>query len=801
MKKLLVCLLFLTGCVSNQIDVVIPSVAKDKQTLNQCIRSIKRYGQNVRRVIVVSPERLTEEAEWFDEKDFPFSYADCKGKKNPPGWIFQQLLKLYAPITIPGLKKNVLILDSDVIFYKSTKFVTSDGAPIFTKATEHTKEYFRYIDQLIPGLKRQIPEVSGVAHHMLFQKDTIEALFAEVKQNHGKEPWKAMIDLFDDKSSLSEYELYFNYTIARGLKHKIRDLAWENSQHPIRSNRYKKKKVNYVAYHSWMRQPYTIAFVHIGEKLPPYIEQSVGQARLFNPNANIVLIGNRKAIRKFNHHDVTRIYVEDLEESPEHKQFLQNCPKGAYWRYGTERFFYLYEFMKTYDIPDLIHMETDVLLYRNLTEIFPLLKKRYKGMALLFDAPERGLGTFVYIQDPNTLKSYFDLVVKYPKLNDMYVFAKMRNLYPKEIIDTLPTLPEDHEMDSVFDAAAIGQYFGGVDQIHRNTHTAFKFVNETSVMKPDHYSYIWEKDRSGRNVPYLIDQKGKKWRINNLHIHSKDLRQFMSYNKEAKWSSEPFISGDTFRNHCDLVFDEAELPFLPSSVLEGEKVFVKVDYLPEFIDKIHPKIQNPYVLVTHNGDRSVPGKFAHLLNDPKIMAWFGQNADDPRIRKIPIGIANRVWEHGNIERLKTIRNLEVNKEHLFYMNFRVETCPEYRKPALEAFIDKPYCTFDPPGDSTTYLINLKKSKFVVSPRGNGYDCHRTWEALLLGCYPVCITSPLDSLYDDLPVVIVNDWSEVTEEFLNQKYEEFQTTTFNWAKIEMPYWLDQLEKITTNKGNL
>lgn len=794
MKKLLVCLLFLTGCVSNQIDVVIPSVAKDKQTLNQCIRSIKRYGHNVRRVIVVSPERLTEEAEWFDEKNFPFTYNDCKGKTNPPGWIFQQLIKLYAPISIPGLKKNVLILDSDVIFYKPIKFVTRDGAPIFTRATENTKEYFNYLDHLIPGLKRQIPNVSGVAHHMLFQKNTIESLFAEIRQIHGKEPWKAMIDLFDDNAFLSEYELYFNYTLARALKYRLRDLNWLNSEHPIRSNRYKNKKVDYVAYHSWMRQPYTIAFVHLGEKLPPFMEQAIGQARLFNPKANIVLIGTRKATRTFNHHNVTRIYIEDLALSPELRAFKKVCKTQGFWRYSKERFFYLYAFMKDFEVANVIHLESDVLLYRDIREIFPLLQKRYPGMAVPFDAPNRGIGSFVYIQDIKALKAYLDEAIKNPGANDMQLFAKLRETKPQEVIASLPIFPDDPEMDSLFDAAAIGQYFGGVDQRNHANHTPFTFVNETSEMKPDQYTYLWTKDRSGRSIPHLIDQTGKKWQINNLHIHSKDLRQFISYNERPKWSSEPFISGDTFRNHSDVIFDETNLPVNPEAILEGEKVFVKVDYLKDFIEKIHPNIQSPYVLVTHNGDTAVPGEFAHLLDDPKVLAWFGQNADDPRIRQIPIGIANRVFDHGNIERLTAIRELKLPKEHLLYMNFRVETCPQHRKKALDAFIDKPFCVFEPPGDTTTYLINLKKSKFVISPRGNGYDCHRTWEALALGCYPICITSPLDPLFEDLPVVIVNDWSEVTEAFLNQKYEEFQSKSFNWAKVEMPYWLDQLSDV-------
>jgi hypothetical protein len=53
-------------------------------------------------------------------------------------------------------------------------------------------------------------------------------------------------------------------------------------------------------------------------------------------------------------------------------------------------------------------------------------------------------------------------------------------------------------------------------------------------------------------------------------------------------------------------------------------------------------------------------------------------------------------------------------------------------------------------------------QFVLSPRGNGLDCHRTWEALLAGCIVITRTSPLDGMYAEhsLPVVVVGDWDEL-----------------------------------------
>lgn len=42
--------------------------------------------------------------------------------------------------------------------------------------------------------------------------------------------------------------------------------------------------------------------------------------------------------------------------------------------------------------------------------------------------------------------------------------------------------------------------------------------------------------------------------------------------------------------------------------------------------------------------------------------------------------------------------------------------------------------------------HMTQMQFCASPHGNGLDCHRTWEALCLGCVPIVKSSPLDDLY-------------------------------------------------------
>jgi hypothetical protein len=81
--------------------------------------------------------------------------------------------------------------------------------------------------------------------------------------------------------------------------------------------------------------------------------------------------------------------------------------------------------------------------------------------------------------------------------------------------------------------------------------------------------------------------------------------------------------------------------------------------------------------------------------------------------------------------------------------------------------------------------------FVVSPPGEGLDCHRTWEALCLGCIPIMISTPLDDMFEGLPVLIVKSWKDVSKDLLCKTVEEYRTREFNLEKLTLNYWARQI----------
>jgi hypothetical protein len=87
--------------------------------------------------------------------------------------------------------------------------------------------------------------------------------------------------------------------------------------------------------------------------------------------------------------------------------------------------------------------------------------------------------------------------------------------------------------------------------------------------------------------------------------------------------------------------------------------------------------------------------------------------------------------------------------------------------------------------------------FVLSPFGIGMDCHRTWEALALGLYPILHSSELDPMFRDLPVLIVKAWSQVTRERLDTflKEQEGKPKTVP-EKLFLKYWVQKINLFRT-----
>ena len=73
----------------------------------------------------------------------------------------------------------------------------------------------------------------------------------------------------------------------------------------------------------------------------------------------------------------------------------------------------------------------------------------------------------------------------------------------------------------------MGVYIGGADPVHTGGVIQKGHKNQWSLVDYTKYQYKWEMDSQERKIPYI--HNGTEWlRINNLHIHSKDLASNLS---------------------------------------------------------------------------------------------------------------------------------------------------------------------------------------------------------------------------------------------------------------------------------
>ena len=141
----------------------------------------------------------------------------------------------------------------------------------------------------------------------------------------------------------------------------------------------------------------------------------------------------------------------------------------------------------------------------------------------------------------------------------------------------------------------------------------------------------------------------------------------------------------------------------------------------------------------------------------------------------------------------TVRNK--NSSYSLLLSFDVASNLEMRKPAWDHFCNNigkrilSHCIFEAMPLSALYRM-VSSSRFVLSPHGVGLDCYRTYEALYLGAYVVVRKSSLDEIYKNLPVLIVNKWSDVTDQLLNDTYHRFLSTEFDFDKLFTKYWFQR-----------
>jgi hypothetical protein len=275
------------------------------------------------------------------------------------------------------------------------------------------------------------------------------------------------------------------------------------------------------------------------------------------------------------------------------------------------------------------------------------------------------------------------------------------------------------------------------------------------------------------------------------------------------------------------------------NIQKGDIVWLQCRFVSQFYHQILPFIEGPIVLVISVGDESFPSEtglsseeIEEFLSSTKISHIFAQNSDlktfHPKVTLLPIGLDYHTiaykgpqggWgEIGSpLEQEAKLQNLlkkllpTSQRKKRAFVDFqfsdtlgggekkRYLQCGETRTTIFN-FLQTTALIDSAPWMRRSDLWATKGLyAFSISPHGNGLDCHRTWEDLILGCIVITKTSSLDPLYEGLPVIIIQDWAEITEENLTKWLEQYKdafTNPIYRARLTHEYWMNKIKTATS-----
>jgi len=220
-------------------------------------------------------------------------------------------------------------------------------------------------------------------------------------------------------------------------------------------------------------------------------------------------------------------------------------------------------------------------------------------------------------------------------------------------------------------------------------------------------------------------------------------------------------------------------------IKESRIFFVKTDYLIFFEKYILPFIDHKFIMISHNSAH-ISGKNKGILNNEFLIKWYGQNMiPHPKTYGIPLGLMNKQWEGSDYSICKKNRNNE--KINLLYFNFSINT--NKNRVVIRDKLLKNRFEQNHKKDWKGYIEDLSTHFFCVSPEGMGVDCHRIWECLYVGTVPIVLKN--DMMYEyfnDLPILWVDSFDDVTEEFLLKERYRFEKLNWNCDKARLGYWI-------------
>lgn len=249
--------------------------------------------------------------------------------------------------------------------------------------------------------------------------------------------------------------------------------------------------------------------------------------------------------------------------------------------------------------------------------------------------------------------------------------------------------------------------------------------------------------------------------------------------------SYPFISGDAYRCRCDFDLtksrDNIEIllrtidhDFFHTVFVGGER---EGSIVLNYLDK--NDFYTKWRLYFHNQDvapsTTLIAKILARVDKIYSQGWLGYYES---VKALPSGLENANKLRNGVPSDYSLARRKLHREKRtisVFASFKESNNLEERSGLKKLFssVKDSYVPLSPLNPKK-YRQTLLNSRYVISPPGNGPDCHRTWESIYLGAIPVVLRSSWPFTVDELPVLVVDSWQEALEIISSGVNCEFDT---------------------------
>jgi hypothetical protein len=289
---------------------------------------------------------------------------------------------------------------------------------------------------------------------------------------------------------------------------------------------------------------------------------------------------------------------------------------------------------------------------------------------------------------------------------------------------------------------------------------------------------------------HLFDGYMKKANIENLEF----LTKCEKISKERNWMTV-FIDNFRLYQRPNIKYTNLELINEKARIYKKEKIeeFKNQDLLG-LIAKV-PYLN--FIIFTGFEDTPIDDDIFDRIPS-NVLNIYASNCQSfgGKVNPIPYGVQRKLNQNDNRhDIIKKFINLNIPLNKLLYLNHSLGTNPE-RKQLNDIFMNKSWATVDSPStindrDYENYLTKIKSHKFMLCPEGNapGCECSRDWEVIYMRRVPIVMdTKYTRKIFQDIPVLFVDSFSKINENFLNenddiwQKMQEYDLDKLNYKKI-------------------